>query len=355
MKTLLFWAKIFAIGVGGLAMAFCLLLAYLTITEYRPAPVEEAALSGAGNQNLALGAPLRVLSWNIGYASLDHTQDFFMDGGKTVRPRTDAAVRENIRGIRDFLVGAGADAVLLQEVDQRAHRSYNLDQRAYIAEAFSGVSAYARNFRCRFVPIPLPPIGAVDSGLLTLTAAVPDKADRVALPSPFTWPVRIANLKRCLLVERIPLAGTDRELVLANLHLEAYAANEGRLAQMRILTELLEAEYAKGNYCIAGGDFNQTFPGAEGPLFSIKLGDSFVPGTLDEDMLPVGWRFAADPGAPSSRLLNEPYSGDPQSAQLYLIDGFILSPNVGLLSVKTVDAGFRYSDHNPVLVEAVLR
>jgi hypothetical protein len=80
-----------------------------------------------------------------------------------------------------------------------------------------------------------------------------------------------------------------------------------------------------------------------------------VPGNLTADLLPTGWRFVTDTGVPSSRLLNEPYSGNPDATQLYVIDGFILSPNVELLSVQTVDAGFRYSDHNPVKVEVVLR
>ena len=48
------------------------------------------------------------------------------------------------------------------------------------------------------------------------------------LPCPFSWPTRIANLKRCLLVERIPIADSDKELVLVNLHLEAYDDGEGK-------------------------------------------------------------------------------------------------------------------------------
>jgi len=45
--------------------------------------------------------------------------------------------------------------------------------------------------------------------------------------------------------------------VLVNLHLEAYDSGEGKIAQTKLLVEFLEQEYAKGNYVIAGGDFNQ--------------------------------------------------------------------------------------------------
>ncbi len=37
-----------------------------------------------------------------------------------------------------------------------------------------------------------------------------------------------------------------------------------------------------------------------------------------------------------------------------MIDGFIVSGNVKVRSLKTLDEGFRYSDHNPVVLEATL-
>ena len=92
---------------------------------------------------------------------------------------------------------------------------------------------------------------------------LPAQAQRQSLPVPFKWPIRVANLKRCLLVERFTVADSGRELVLINLHLEAYDDGEGKAAQTKMLREFLQAEYEKGNYVIAGGDFNQTFPGPD--------------------------------------------------------------------------------------------
>ena len=38
----------------------------------------------------------------------------------------------------------------------------------------------------------------------------------------------------------------------------------------------------------------------------------------------------------------------------YVIDGFLISPNVTVESVQTVDEGFENSDHNPVLLTVSL-
>ena len=70
--------------------------------------------------------------------------------------------------------------------------------------------------------------------------------------------------------------------------------------------------------------------------------------------MPEGFSFAFDDSVPTSRLLNEPYSHQPETTQLYVIDGFLLSPNVQVDSVETLDLDFRYTDHNPVLLEATL-
>lgn len=75
----------------------------------------------------------------------------------------------------------------------------------------------------------------------------------------------------------IDLEGTDAQLVLVNLHLEAYDDGEGKAAQTAALTSFLEQEYAKGNYVIAGGDFNQTFPGGL-DKYPIKNDDLWTPG-----------------------------------------------------------------------------
>ncbi len=49
-----------------------------------------------------------------------------------------------------------------------------------------------------------------------------------------------------------------------------------------------------------------------------------------------------------------PYDINSDLTQCYIIDGFVVSDNVNVLSVKTIDHAFKYSDHNPVILEAEL-
>ena len=345
------------IVLGVILLLVIALFAWLTITEYRPAATEDVEIvrsAGKTEKPLAAGADgteLTVLSWNIGYAGLGEGADFFMDGGKGVKSTNKATVQSNLTAISAYVAGRGADFTLLQEVDSGSTRTYNLNERASFDYADS---AYALNYSCNFVPYPLPPIGKVHSGIYTLSDHPIAAAQRVALPSPFSWPVSTANLKRCLLVSRIDIDGTDKQLVLINLHLEAYDDGEGKAAQTAMLKEIMEAEYAAGNYVIAGGDFNQSFPEALA-AYPIKNAELWTPGVLSDDDLSAGWHFAYDVSVPSCRLLNQPYDPDSPETQYYTIDGFILSPNVELGSVETLDAGFVWSDHNPVLLQVILK
>lgn len=357
VKKVLKWAGIVA---GVVVLAFVALVAWLTVTEYRPDAVEtiiDAQDSGT-QRPLAVGECLTVLSQNTGYCGLGADSDFFMDGGSHVKPTRDQ-INANVAGIGKLLEDQVPDICFLQEVDTDSDRSYHTDQRSYyyitMRDGGKGpcCDTYALNYSCNFVPYPLPPIGKVHSGLQTISTFPVELSQRIALPCPFSWPVSTANLKRCLLVSRVPLDGSDKELVLVNLHLEAYDDGEGKAAQTKVLADLLTAEYEKGNYVIAGGDFNQTFPGAL-DTFPIKDPSLWTPGVLEADTLPEGWQFACDLSAPTCRLLNQPYDPDSGDTQFYVIDGFILSPNVRLDSVETIDRQFQYADHNPVLVRVTL-
>ena len=346
--------KVLLIIVLVIVAAAAGLIAWLSIAEYRPEAVEELNFTARDESAPALpqGESLTVLSWNIGYAGLGSNADFFMDGGENVKSSDRVRVESNLLNISQLLYGENApDLVLLQEVDTNSSRTYNIDQSACLAGANA---AHALNYSCPFVPFPLPPIGKVNSGVFTTTDYAIDRAERVSLPCPFSWPVNTANLKRCLLVSYLPIEGSDRQLVLVNLHLEAYDDGEGKITQTRQLNEFIQAEYEKGNYVIAGGDFNQIFPGSL-EVYPNTHPELWEPGVLTEDMLPVGWSYAYDLRVPSCRLLNRPYDPeDTENTQHYVIDGFILSPNVTLESVETLDEGFIASDHNPVLLRVTL-
>lgn len=342
---------IFVSALGAVVLALAGLIAYLSITEYKPADVQAADRIVRTGEDKSIGESVTIYTWNIGYAGLGKESDFFMDGGTMVNPPSQDTVEKNMTGIREFMRIADADAWLIQEVDVNSARTDGMDQFARLSENMGGDAAFAYNYKCPFVPIPWPPMGRIEGGLATVTPhSIKENAERISLPCPFTWPVRVANIKRCLLITRMAVEGSDRELVLINLHLEAYESGEGRIAQTKQLLELMQSEYEKGNYVIAGGDFNQSFPGAL-DTYPILDSEKWMPGVLTEESLPEGWQYAFDATSATCRLLDQPYCAD---CQMYVIDGFILSPNVELTQVETVHLDFTHSDHNPVRLEVRL-
>lgn len=346
------WLK----AVLGIFTAILLILAalvgWLTVTEYRPEERKTAEQMYVESGNtLSIGEQLTVYSWNIGYAGLNASSDFFMDGGTKVNPEAQE-VEQNLAAIKAFISSNTANAWLLQEVDVNSARTGNVNELEALSQAYKGSYALAYNYKCDFVPIPLPPLGKVESGIATFTdgSVKSPLFERIALPCPFSWPVSVANLKRCLLVTRLAVEGSDKEVVLVNLHLEAYDDGEGKIAQTKLLMDFLRQEYEKGNYIIAGGDFNQTFPDVL-DTYPV-IGDVWTPSVLEEKDLPDGFRFVFDADTPSCRLLNHPLN---ENSQMYILDGFIVSPNVQVDSVETAELNFAASDHNPVKLQITLQ
>ena len=342
--------KILLILVLVLVLALAGLIGWLSATEYLPAPVETLApLSDAATAGLPQGEKLELLSWNIGYAGLGKGSDFVLDGGENMRAADKATVQRYLAGVEKTIADGNYDLVLLQEVDTNSARTYSINEAEKLA---FGDAFCALNYSCGYVPNPntyfIDPFGKVHSGLMTCSDYAVEKAERQALPCPFSWPLRIVNLKRCLLVSYLPIEGSDAELVLVNLHLEAYDDGEGKIAQTKQLMDFLEEEYEKGNYVIAGGDFNQVFPGAL-EAYPNTHPENWIPGVLEESSLPEGFSFVYDLSVPSCRLLNQPYDpSDTANTQHYVIDGLIVSPNVTVEAAETLDLSFANSDHNPV-------
>ncbi|MBN2504396.1 MAG: hypothetical protein JXB20_03525, partial [Bacilli bacterium] len=124
-------------------------------------------------------------------------------------------------------------------------------------------------------------------------------------------------------------------------------------------------EYEQGNYVLVGGDFNQTFPDAvtisettEGTtqydyLYELKNPDLWEAFPMESDWFDAnGFSFGIDTSLPTCRLLHQPYDTENQdNNQYYVIDGFIISDNIEIITVETVDHDFTYSDHNPVRIE----
>ena len=347
--------KIILIILAVLVGLVAALLIWLTATQLN-VKTETAVVTHGENStaSFAPGDSVSILTWNVGYAGLGEESDFFMDGGKQVRAPSKAIVEKNMDGIVSTVKELDADFTFLQEIEaDPSTRSYGIEEAERMRTETGLDTAHARNYKCAFVPYPIPPIGKVSSGIMTLSTAPIASAERIALPSPFKWPVSVANLKRCLMPVYIDLEGTDAQLVLVNLHLEAYDDGEGKAAQTAALKSFLEQEYAKGNYVIAGGDFNQSFSNVDTSMYPLQGDDLWQCGFLDVSSLGDGFTAAMDNTTPTCRSLDRPYDGS-ANFQFYMIDGFIVSDNVRIDMLETIDADFEFTDHNPVLLNATL-
>jgi endonuclease/exonuclease/phosphatase family metal-dependent hydrolase len=350
--------------VGILVLCFAMLLVYLTVTEFRPADEEQLEVASTGNEKtLKENSSISIMTWNVGYGALGDNADFFMDGGTSVQTADTARVNQNLDGIASEIKKISPDFTFLQEVDTDSSRSHHINEVTSLKDSLSSTaltaSTFAYNFRVAFIPYPIPPIGKVNGGILTLSDYAIDASTRYQLPCPFSWPVRLGNLKRCLMVDRVSVLDsngkdTGKDLVLVNLHLEAYDSGEGKAAQTKMLNDILQQEADAGNYVIAGGDFNQTFSGTDDSMYP-ELAGMWHCGEIEQSDFSSDWQFEMDNSTPTCRSLDQAYTGaDQKNFQYYMIDGFIVSKNISVDSVKTQSLSFANSDHNPVLMKVKL-
>ncbi len=336
----------------GIVLIIGVFLGGITLLEYRPKDMEELTIMGeAEKTELVQDEEYKVTTFNIGYGSLSETEDFFMDGGSKVRPSDKSLIENNLKAINQEVQGLNNDFVLFQEIDEDSKRSYNINQKdELLQEGMEGTFAY--NFKVTYVPFPMPPIGRVRSGLMTMGNFKMKESQRMSLPNPFAWPIRTVNLKRALQITRYPVANTNQEFVLVNFHLEAYDSGEGKREQTKLLSSVIESEYKKGNYVVAGGDWNQTL--IRGWVNDKSLETEWEAGDVDWDNIPK-WDMGVDDQIPSNRSLIRPYIENKEKIAKFYIDGFIVSPNIKVLETKVDQMNFKYSDHEPVVMRFILQ
>ena len=220
-------------------------LIYAAVTTYHPDDVETITVEGEAKNELKVNDTISLMSWNVGYCGLDEDVDFFMDGGKMVRAESKEKVVANANAVAKKTNEYNPDIILYQEVDISAKRSYYVDEKVLLNDLV-GKNGYmntsAINFRAGYIPYPFPTtLGRVEGGLLSYSKYKVNEATRIQLPIPFSWPLSMVNLKRCLLVNRISISGSNKELVVVNLHLEAYDDGEGKIAQTKMLKEFIDS------------------------------------------------------------------------------------------------------------------
>lgn len=342
-----------------LVLIVCGYLCYVVFSYSRIEDKQVLTIANTGEEKaLETDTEYSAYIQNIGFGAYTADFTFFMDGGEKSWAESEESVVECInKGIGEAKK-YDADFILFQEVDFDSTRSYHTDQHKMITDAFpSYASVFAVNYDSAFLMYPLTePHGASRAGILTLSRFNISSSVRRSLPISESVS-KFLDLDRCYSVSRIPVEN-GRELVLYNLHMSAYGgSDEIRAAQMNMLFSDMKSEYDKGNYCIAGGDFNHDFTGDS----TVRLNgdgenDFGWAQPFPVEMLPEGIErcddYTTQTLIPTCRNCDIPYE---EGNQVFIVDGFLKSSNVECLTLENIDTGFIYSDHNPVKIEFLLK
>lgn len=347
--------KILAWVIGIPIAIFAVYLLTLTITDYNPKEKLTLKISNNKAQEIKKNTSFSISTFNIGYCGMDKDVDFFMDSGTGSRSISRAKTLENLEGITKFLLEEKSDFYLIQEVDEKSTRSYNVNEYNHLTKSLGDYSStFAYNYKVLWVPVPITkPHGRVSGGLLTLSKYKIGSSKRYAYPGKESWPRQLVELDRCFIESRLPVAG-GRSLILVNSHLSAFdKGGKIRKQQLGYLKNYITEEYKKGNYVIVGGDWNHLIPGTDPKKFKTTQGWPDWLQLIPTDFKPAGFKWAADPNVPTTRTDDIPYKKDVNF--LSVIDGFLISPNVDVKKVVGHPLGFRYTDHNPVTGYFILK
>ncbi|MBI1251191.1 MAG: hypothetical protein GC189_06950 [Alphaproteobacteria bacterium] len=286
-------------------------------------------------------APLRVTTWNIGYAGLGADADFFADGGRMLRPPSRAAVERNLAAIRATLGDIESDVIIMQEVAGPGLLTRNVDVLSGVRSALADrAMLFSVDTRTRLMPPWLRlrhGLGAFTRAALTgqRIARMPDEPRAI-----------LGLIRRRYHVQVTELDVSGRPWTIINLHLSAF--DEGantRLQQLRALFALAQTHHAQGRAVVLGGDWNLVLTETNFPHTSDDSALFWIH-PFPREELPQGWRIVADPSTPSVRTNERPFHAGENYTTI--IDGFIVSPNVEAADLRTRDLTFRFTDHQPV-------
>ncbi len=354
-KILRHFAVAFSALAGLILLLFAGFLVYATITDYKPDAKETIGIMENLLSDTIPAGKLQLYTWNIGYCGLGAKMDFFYENGTMVRPDKEYYERCRDGVLNQLSQFNKPDFILLQEIDQHSHRTYLDDQVERVKAEFENyIAFFALNYKVPFVPVPLhSPMGKVNAGLITLSRFQPLEAERFSFPSAYSWPKRLFMLDRCFILTRYPVSN-GKQLVLINTHNSAFSdAADMRTKELNMLKDIIEKEYSAGNYVIVGGDWNQN----PGPFKKESIQDGNIAYAISPaipvDFLPADFTWAFDPGTPTNRDVNIPYTKG--KTRTTIIDFFVLSPNITMLNTHTMPNGFEFADHQPVEMEVELK
>ncbi len=340
-----------------LAYVIYVLVSYHRIEDRQILEVQSPAAAQEAGQ-VSCEEQYRICSYNVGFGAYTPDYSFFMDGGEYSRCYSRESAAAAINGAAALVQSYEPDFLIFQEVDLDATRSHHVDQDALITAAFPDYSkSFAVNYDSAYLFYPFhEPIGKSVSGISLYSRFPITESVRRSLPISESFS-RFLDLDRCYSVSRIP-AENGKELCIYSVHLSAYGNSDAiREGQTSMLFADMQSELEQGNYVICGGDFNHDLKahesdteGREGwaypfPRSRMPQGLHFAMDLLTEEE----WEGLND----TNRNADIPYT--PGVSHTNILDGFIISDNIQLISYENVDTGFLYSDHEPVFMDFVLK
>lgn len=354
--------KIGGISLGILVLVLLAYVIYMLVTYYRlednlELEVGQPEAASAG-QGVKTDTEYGILTYNIGFGAYTPQFSFFMDGGKYSWGESRQSVEDTVKGAAQLLKGLDADFMMVQEIDVDGTRSYHVNEFDMFKEAFpESYSVFAQNYDSSFLAYPFhQPHGRNKAGLGVFSRYPVTSAVRRSLPVSDSIS-KFLDLDRCYSVSRVKMEN-GRELVLINLHMSAYGnSDEIREGQVSMLCAELEKEYNAGNYVICGGDFNHDLKASESDLDKVESWAYPFP----RKSLPEHFAFAMDylPQEEKIALWDSARNADMEyvAGETFTVtlDGFIISDNIEPVSYEVVNTGYRYSDHEPVLLKFLMK
>ncbi len=330
-------------------------LLYVVCSYYRVEDFKQLEIKDNTSAIAPVEQELSLVSYNIGFGAYSADYSFFMDGGKYSRALSKQAVLDNTNGALNAVKNQNPDFALFQEVDVKGDRSYHVNQTELLSVGFSGYSnIFAQNYDSPYFLYPFSqPIGANKSGIMTFSKYKISTAVRRSLPVENSL-YKFLDLDRAYSISVIPTSN-GKNLVLYNVHLSAYTS-DGTIAdeQLALLSADMKAEYDKGNYAVASGDFNKDMLGNSSLYFKRVEGDFTWAKPLKTELLPDCIKSYSGSNAPTCRNADSPFRADGTDFVLS-VDGLLITDNVQINSCQTIDLAFKFSDHNPILAKFSLK
>ena len=355
MKKLL---KIVAGIIVAIILAALAYAAYVFIDYHRIDDNLQLDITQVASDIPQPGVTYSLTTFNIGFGAYSQDYSFFMDGGEYSRAYSEAEAINNINGSANIISAIDPDFAFFQEVDIDATRSYHLDEYLLLEENLPDYSSvFAMNYDSPYLFYPImEPHGKSASGIVTFSKYAVDTSLRRSLPIE-TGLRKLLDLDRCYSITKISVTN-GKQLCLINLHLSAFTEDVtiGE-TQLKMLFADAQREYEAGNYVICGGDFNKDIPGNSPELFGTTREVPNWAKPMNKELFPENFTYVQSTDAPNINptLRASDTSYVEGESFITVVDGFIVSDNIEVVYAENIDAGFIYSDHNPVLMKFILK